>query len=225
MKLVRLAYAVVIFLSGLAMGALWSAGCKSAEDRQSGQPMSAALKPALAREVAKAKELYGEETAQFVKQFGDLTIRIRKYPIDAWASPDGRFVIRLFGSEETVASDLRDPDASGNAKKLVRNYSFSCGGRTYTCDFVRNIANSKMNCVQFHITDSQGRGVGYVDFDADGRWDELIDETEESPRFYYKDGLCWRQRSKKETKESNSAAGLHQDGDENRSDIPGGRQR
>ncbi len=146
--------------------------------------------------MARMGEIYGEEAAEFVKQFEDMTVRIKQCPIDACASPDGRFVIRLFGSEETIASDLRSPDTGGTVKDLVRHYSFSCGGQTYSCDFGRNIDNTKMTNVLFHFTDAKGGELTYVDSDADGRWDGLSDHTREPPTFYERDGLRWKEREK-----------------------------
>jgi hypothetical protein len=145
--------------------------------------------------------MYGEEVAVFVKQFEDMTIRTNTYPIKVCASPDGRFVISPFGIDETIASDLRSPDIGGTVTELVRHYSFSCGGQTYSCDFGRNIDNSKMTTVLFRFTDAKGGELTYLDSDADGRWDGLSDRTREPPIVYERDGLRWKEREQDSPKE------------------------
>lgn len=104
MSVTRLACATVLFLSGLGVGAFWCPFRSSPQKVDSG----AVSDPQPEREkfVAKMKEIYGEECGEFVRQFEDMTIRLNKYPIVVSASPDGRFVIRLFGSGELIASDL-----------------------------------------------------------------------------------------------------------------------
>lgn len=193
MTTARSLYPLVFFVSGLGFGVFWSplerpnaADSRDLSDVRSENDEF----------VERMGELYGEETAEFVRQFEDMTIRIHEFPIDACASPDGRFVIRLFESNETIASDLRHPDTEGTVKQLVRHYSFSSGGQTYTCDFVRNIDTLKVTRVHFSFTDAEGRGLTYMDSDGDGRWDGLSDRTREPPVFYERDGLRWREREK-----------------------------
>lgn len=183
-------YPPILFVFGLGLGVLWSP-----LERSQTPDNRARSDVRLENEkfVARMREMYGEETAEFVKQFEDMTVRIKQYPIDAWASPDGRFVIRLFGSDETIASDLRYPDTGGTVK-LVRHYSFSSGAQTYSCDFIRNIDNAKMTRVHFGVTDGKGGDLTYMDSDADGRWDRLFDCTREPPTFYERDGLRWKER-------------------------------
>ena len=204
MTIARLAYAVVFFVSGLGVGMLWSPLGGSSQM----PPDSRAVSDVQAENeeyVAQMREMYGEEAAEFVRQFEDMSIRIKEYPIDAWASPDGRFVIRVFGSDETIASDLRYPETGGTVKELVRHYSFSCGDQTYSCDFGRTIEDSKLIEVQFRLTDAKGGELVYEDSDADGRWDRFIDYTQESPISYHRDGLCWKERTKDAPKEPNPA--------------------
>ena len=198
MTITKMTCAVVFFVSGLGVGILWSpfGGISQMP------PNSSAVSDVQSENekyVAKMREMYGEETAEFVRQFKDMTIRIKKNPIDACASPDGRFVIRLFGSDETIASDLRYPDTGETVKELVRHYTFSNGGRTYSCDFGRSINDSKMTKVQFHFTDDRGNEFSYIDDDADGRWDRFTDFTQKPPTFYERDGLNWKERTKAPT--------------------------
>ena len=191
----RLAYPLVLFISGLGVGVLWSPRGGSSQIMRDNLAVSD-VQSENEKYLEKIGEMCGKEAAEFVEQSKDMTIRIKKYPIDAWASPDGRFVIRLFGSNETIASELRYPGRKDAATdSLVRHYSFSCGGQTYSCDFGRSIDGSKITDVQFHFTDAKGGELSYVDSDADGRWDRFIDYAHEPPRFYYRDGLCWKERA------------------------------
>lgn len=183
---------LICFLSGLGLGALWSPPERpSAPDKRA--PRRVRVED---REfVERIGELYGEETADFVKQFEDMTIRINEPPIDACASPDGRFVIRLFGSDETIASELWHPDRARSAKQLNRHYSFSAGERTYACDII-HIDNGKVTDVLFSVTDASGAELVYVDRDGDGRWDSFTDSTRDPSVIYERDGLCWEEREK-----------------------------
>ncbi len=193
MSVTRLACATVLFLSGLGVGAFWCPFRSSPQKVDSG----AVSDPQPEREkfVAKMKEIYGEECGEFVRQFEDMTIRLNKYPIVVSASPDGRFVIRLFGSGELIASDLRCPERGGTLKELVRHYSFSCNGRTYSCDFGRSIEGPKVVNVVFAVTDAKGNPeFSYVDTHGDGRWDRFADYTHKPATFYERDGLCWKER-------------------------------
>jgi hypothetical protein len=188
MSIKRALIAAGFFVTGVAAGVLWSSLRAPTDDNvssASGQNE---------QNVAKVREVFGEGAAKFVKQFEDLTIRIKKGPIDAQASPDGRFVIRLAGDNETIASELQFPDDTGPVNEVARHYAFSSGNRTYSCDFVRKIGDSSMPNVLFSITDADGRGLSYVDSDGDGRWDRFTDSTAESPRFYRRDGLCWKEK-------------------------------
>ena len=189
----KLVCPIVFFISGLGVGALWS---PFEERRVIESPNDASVQAENEELVAQAREMYGDETAEFVKQFEDMTIRIKKAPIDAWASLDGRFVIRLVGNGE-IASDLWYPGEAGvkAPKERVRQYSFSDGNRNWSCAFWRTINNPVVTTVEFCVTDAHGRGLSYVDSDADGQWDRLIDEAGEQPVFYERDGLCWKERA------------------------------
>lgn len=188
MTVSRLAYAVVFFVLGLGVGVLWSPlGNRAVSHIQAEND----------KYVAQMREMFGDGAAEFARQFEDMTIRINEFPIDAHASPDGRFVIRLFGSDETIASEVRDPDSAGGVMKwLVRTYSFSHGDRTYSCNFVRDIDDSEMKSVTFHITDSNGTDLTYKDNDADGRWDGFSDCIQDTSKNYVRDGLCWKKCEK-----------------------------
>jgi hypothetical protein len=202
MAIGKLAYPVVLFVSGLGVGLLWN----HLERPHTGDgPNVADIKSANEKFVRQMRKMYGEETAEFVKQFEDMTIRTNTHPIKAFAAPDGRFVIRLSRSDETIASDLRYPEKGGIAKELVRHYGFSCNGSTYSCDFGRRIEDSKMTNVLFSVLDAEGNSTfSYVDSDADGRWDWFCDYTQEPPKSYDRDGLCWKEREKVTPKEHNS---------------------
>ncbi|MDZ7620793.1 MAG: hypothetical protein U1E05_27640 [Patescibacteria group bacterium] len=134
-----------------------------------------------------------EGVAEFVRQADEFTIRLKEGPLDAWAAPDGRFVIRLAGSEETIASELQVPDEDGGINEIVRHYSFSHGDRTYSCNFGRDIKGSGLPAVQFHITSTEGWELSYVDSDGDGRWDRFMDSTSGTPQFHRRDGLSWKE--------------------------------
>ena len=184
---------LICFLFGLGLGALWSPPERpSAPDKRAPRGVRVENREFVER----IGELYGEETAEFVKQFEDMTIRINEPPIDACASPDGRFVIRLFGSDETIASDLFYPDTARPIKAIVRHYSFSSAGKTYSCDIGRNRDNSRVTNVIFSFTDADGGELVYADRDADGRWDSFTDSTRDPSVIYDRDGLCWKKREK-----------------------------
>jgi hypothetical protein len=209
MHVPRWVYAVVLFLSGLGVGVLWCP-CRGSQRTPDSRVPSYA-QPEYEKYVEEMRGTFGEETADFLSQFKELTIHIKKYPIEAWASPDGRFVIRLAGSGELIASELRDPMRKGTTE-LVRHYSFSCGDKTYSCDFARNNKGSRMTNVQFHFVDAKGGGLSYVDNNADGRWDWFTDETHKPPTFYVRDGLCWKERKvagDKAPKRASSGDSIH----------------
>lgn len=195
MTIRRFAYPMVFFVSGLGAGALWNPICHTLQKQSNSRAVSD-VQSENQKFVAEMRETYGVEMAEYVKQFEDMTIRVKEDPLDAWASPDGRFVIRLFGSDETIASDLGYPDIGGAVNELVRHYSFSCGKQTYSCGFGRSIKDSKMTNVQFHFSDAKGGELVYVDDDADGRWDRFVDYTQEPSRAYVRDGLCWKERAR-----------------------------
>jgi len=193
MIIARFAYPTIFFVSGLGVGVLWNPICSTLQMQSNSRAVSV-VQSENQKFVAKMRETYGVEMAEFVKQFEDMTIHIKINPIDVWASPDNRFVIRLVGSDESIVSDLRYPDKGGAVKELVRHYSFSCDNQSFSCDFGRNIENpKKITEVQFHFTDNNGHELSYVDSDADGRWDKFIDYTQESPKFYKREGLCWKE--------------------------------
>jgi hypothetical protein len=201
MTVARFVYPAVFFVSGLGVGVLWSPIERPhTPDRRALADEQAEIE----KLVAQAREAYGEEVAEFVRQCEDMTTRTKGYPINAWASPDGRFVVSLFENHEIIASELRNLSI-GPPKELVRQYSFSCNGRSWSCDFGRTIEDSKMTNVYFSFTDAKGGSLSYVDDDADGRWDRLIDETGERPAYYHRDGLCWKERAIDAAKESDAA--------------------
>jgi hypothetical protein len=195
MTISRLAYAAVLFGSGVSVGVLWSPLERShTRDARALSDVQSANKLL----VAEMKEATGfKEIPEFARQFDNMTIRTNTYPIKACASQDGRFVIRVFGSDETIASDLQCPERGGTARELVRHYSFSCNGQTYSCDFGRSIDDSKATNVVFSVSDVKGNvKFSYVDLDADGRWDRFNDYTRKPPTFYHRDGLFWKERTK-----------------------------
>lgn len=191
----KLLWPTVTLILGLAAGILWNPIGGTLQMRSNGRAVSD-VQSQNQKLVAEMKENYGVEMAEFTKQFEDMTIRIKKNPIDAWASPDGRFVIRLFGSDEWMASDLWYPDEGGATNELVRHYSFSCGKQSYSCDFGRNVKNPEATEVHFSVTDSKGGQLVYMDDDGDGHWDRFVDYTQESPKAYVRDGLYWKERAK-----------------------------
>jgi hypothetical protein len=187
------AYCALTFLLGLGGGVLWSPLASSGPVSQDARGPSA-----IARENEKCVQqmgaMYGKEAARFAKQFEGLTIHIKEYPLDAAASPDGRFVIRLFGTDETIASELYYPVAGANGvNELVRDYSFSWRDRTYSCYFARSADNSAMNGISFSCTDGKGGELSYLDTDADGRWDTFVDRTNASTKVFVRQGLRWKQ--------------------------------
>lgn len=199
---VRLVYPVVFFLSGLSTGVWLTAhsGCSQMPEKQGDARGSrAAAETQFEKHLEKVGSEFGKEAGEFARQFKNLTIRIKKNPIDAAASPDGRFVIRMFGSNETIASDLRYPDKEGSGGELVRQYSFSSGGRTYLCDFARTTDGSRIIEVQFHIIDQKGGELVYVDSHGDGRWDRFTDYSRSPPKTYVRDGFCWKEITKERT--------------------------
>jgi len=195
MNITRLGYTVSLVAAGLVVGALWSPFTGSAQVPRS-SPSDPDARPATDEDVAKAKAMFGQEAAEFVRQFKDMTIHIRQFPIDLLAAPDGRFVIRRFGTGEIIASELYCPDKGGTIKELVRHYAFSCGGRTFSCDFGRTKDGSKMTNVLFGLEDAKGVKLSYIDSDADGRWDKFSDHSQDPPRLYERDGLSWRERKR-----------------------------
>ena len=128
MTAARLVYPVVCVVSGLGVGALWSPFSdfwRTPEEGRDTQRSRAVSDAQLDKRIAEWKEQLGEEVGKFVEQAKDMTIRIKKYPIDAGASPDGRFIIRVFGNPETMASDLLYPGKGDTLTELVRHYSGS----------------------------------------------------------------------------------------------------
>lgn len=199
MTIARLAYPVVFFVSGLVVGVLWSPLGRSSQAPPDSRAVS---DEQFEKRMAEVKKEFGEETEYFLRQSKDMTIRIKEYPIDAWASPDGRFVIRLFGSDETIASDLRQVEGTGGVKALNRYYFFSCGDLAYRCNFTRDIEDSKMYNVVFAVEVKGETKFSYVDRDADGLWDWFTDHTQEPSRTYVREGLCWKRFKKDAPKES-----------------------
>lgn len=195
MTIAKLTYAVVFFVSGLGVGVLWNPICSTSQMPPDGRVISD-VQSRNEKYLAKTREVYGEEAAEFARQFEGMTIRIKEFPIDAWASPDGRFVIRLFGSDETIASDLRCPEKGEAMKELVRHYYFSCGDLAYSCDFARSIRDPKMTNVVFGVSVKGKPTFSYVDRDADGLWDSFIDYTQEPPQSYIRESLCWKRSTK-----------------------------
>ena len=196
MTIVRRTYVgASFFVFGLVVGVLWSPlGGSSGLPGHTGS--EAAFQSRDEELTATIKEIGGPGAVEFSKQFEEMTIRIKKSPIDAWASPDGRFVIRLFGSNETIASDLRYPEQGGEVKDVVRHYSFSSGDHTFSIDFARSIKDGKLTEVHYSLVEANGHELVYVDTDADGRWERFVDYTQKPPKSYERDGLCWRERVK-----------------------------
>ncbi|MBI3462978.1 MAG: hypothetical protein HY000_07935 [Planctomycetes bacterium] len=195
MNITKLGCTAILLAAGLTVGVLWSPFAGSAQVPRS-SPSDPDARPATDEDVAQAKALFGPETAEFVRQFKDMTIHIRQFPIDVLAAPDGRFVIRHFATGEIIASELHAPDEGGAIKELVRHYDLSCGGRTFSCDFGHTKDGSKMTNVLFSAEDANGDRLSYIDSDADGRWDSFSDHTQDPPRLYERDGLSWRERKR-----------------------------
>jgi len=161
------AYRVFFFGIGLSIGVLWSpidwhksAVSRSVSDVQPIKHLDAQSKN---REfLEKILENADADTAKFVGQFKDMTIHIKKHPFDAWASPDGRFVIRLDGNDdETMASDLLYPDSAESHEVRNRHYSFSCGNKKYSCDFGYTIDGSRITDTSFsELSHISGRLIG-----------------------------------------------------------------
>ena len=195
MTRVRLAYSTIIFIVGLGAGAFCSpiaSPSKTPENRPVMVDGSAVSDAKGEKSPSRVGKEFGEEAEKvFLRQFGDMTITIKKDPIDACASPDGRFTIRLFGSDETIASDLRYPDKEGAVKELVRHYSYSNGDARYFCDFGRSIENSKMTSIVFDVAVKERPKFVYVDSDGDGLWDRFTDFTQKPPKTYVREGTGW----------------------------------
>ena len=203
MTLARWVYPMVFFVLGLGVGVLRSpvgGPSQIPEERQDTHHSRAVSDAQFEKRMAKVGKEFGEEMEDFARQFKDMAIQIKKYPIDAQASPDGRFAIRLFGSDETTASDLRQVGMAG-VKELVRHYSFSCGDVVYSCDFARRIEDSKMTNVVFSVYVKGEPKFSYVDRNADGLWDRFTDYTQEPAVTYVRDGLCWKRITKDIPKE------------------------
>ena len=198
MTVAKLAWPAVIFVSGLSVGALWtplSAFWQIPKEGQDTQRSHAVSDAQFDKRIAEWTEQVGEEVGSFAEQAKDMTIRVKQYPIDAGASPDGRFIIRVFGTAETMASDLLYPGKSDTVTELVRHYSFSCGDQAYSCDFGRSVEDGKMTSILFSCVVNGETTVSYVDLDGDGRWDRFTDYTEMPPngysKTYVREGLCW----------------------------------
>lgn len=191
MKIGRVLSYVCIFFAGAILGVVWTglAMSRVQPDRATSGKDSTGQSPR-----QHMTQLYGEEMSQFASQFDEMTTHVQEYPFNASASPDGRFVIRLFGSEESMASDLRCPDGEGVGTELNRHYYFACGGRTYAVDFGRTEDDSRVTRVQFSCTDGTGSELSYADLDADGRWDVFIHGSDGAKRIYDRDGLSWKAR-------------------------------
>lgn len=200
MNISRLIRPAVYLCAGIVIGALWSPLGRSKSTTQRTRS-DADWRAENERFAAQVREKVGEEMGEFVRQFEDMTISVRQYPFDARASSDGRFVIRHMGDSEWMASDLRSPRDGGVVKELVRNYSFSSGGKKFAIDFGRGVKDPKVTSVVFRCTDAANHGFGYVDHDGDGRWDTFTDYSSESRRAYSRDGLCWKERAKPGTKQ------------------------
>jgi hypothetical protein len=181
---------------GLAAGLLWStlSGVSHVPKERQDVVVS---ESEVAKQMAQVKKDFGEETEEFVRQFRGMTIRIKEYPVDAGASPDGRFVIRMFGREDTIASDLRHPGSGEAPDEFVRFYSYPSTDLTYSCSFARSTEDDSMRNVLFGVNDVNGDPrFSYLDCDADGLWDRFIDCTEEPSKMYARDGLCWKELTK-----------------------------
>ena len=184
---------IVTFALGLGVGVIWSPISNSkSPSLENGSSDSLKLSKADLEDI---KKMNCERAMEFAKQFEDLTIRTKEYPILAAASRDGRFDIKLFNTGDTIASELYYPDMKDrNLDELVRYYVFNWQDRQYTCNFARSKDNSKITRVTYCLTDGKGGELNYIDTDGDGRWDKFTDSTGKEPRFYVRKGLCWQLR-------------------------------
>jgi hypothetical protein len=210
----KFAFPVALFVAGLSVGALWSplsGFWQIPEEGRDTQRSRAVSDAQLDKRIAEWREQLGEEVGRFAEQAKDMTIRIKKYPIDAGASPDGRFIIHVFGNAETMASDLLYPGKGDTLTELVRHYSFSCGDQTYSCDFGRSVEDGKMTSILFSCEVKGETTVTYLDLDGDGRWDRFTDYTETPPNGYSKtyerEGLCWKRLMIGDPKSENESDG------------------
>lgn len=147
-------------------------------------------------QMSRMGDQFRQETEDFVRQFRDMTIRIRQFPVKVDASRDGRFAISLLESEETIASDLRQIGLGGE-DFLVRHYSFTCGHLHYSFDLGRRSKDSTMAHVFYHVEDmDKGLKYTYADDDADGVWDRFADYTLKPRKEYVRDGICWKEQTK-----------------------------
>ena len=186
----KLTCGILLFLGGLCVGMLW----KPLNNNTA--PNNLASNNKIDKLSAAARKEFGEETGRFVDQFKDLSIRIKQYPFNANASSDGRFVIRLGDRDDTIASELIYPGGNKIPDELVRHYSFSCNGKTFSCDFGRSLDGSTLTNVQFHFEDETGHELSYTDSNADGYWDRYTDISRPSPpKFYRTNGLSWEEYS------------------------------
>lgn len=187
---------MVVLLVGLGVGILWSPLHWPQKASNRGLSKQQKEDRDLVSEMIKAG---GEETDRFVKQFADMKYLTNEYPLQACASPDGRFVIRLLNSDgeiaSEIASDLEYPDSGGAVTELNRHYFFSSDGRTYSLDIGRRVEDSTPTNVLFTFSNDKGHTCVYLDKDADGRWDSFKNSDNNSVRIYEREGLCWKERA------------------------------
>ncbi|GAB6188001.1 hypothetical protein [Thermopirellula anaerolimosa] len=184
-------WGVALFLAGVGLGVLWS-------PMHRGSSKGEVAKTDFSHLVAEAEEQYGKEVAEFVAQFKDLHIVMKREPFLIGASTDGRFVIRSLPNNDLVVSELRYPMGKGELDHVVRNYELLCQGKKWFCTFARSADGTKLLEIHYGFRDNLGHGLTYVDSDADGKWDRLIEETPQGFTFYRWDGMLWRESTPKE---------------------------
>jgi hypothetical protein len=189
----RLTYSAVIFVTGLGVGAFWSpfgARPQLPANHQGTTGPHVASDAQVEELPSELRKRIDAEVEDFAGQFKDMNIRIEKYPLDAWASQDGRFVIHLLKSNEMIASELRQIGPRG-VTVMDRHYEYSCGDIAYHCDFARHIEGSNMYSVLFGVEFKGKTKVVYLDSDGDGLWDRITDFTQEHPKTYVREGSGW----------------------------------
>lgn len=186
------AWGVALFLAGVGAGVLWS-------PIQRGSSAGQVAETDFDRLAAEAEEQYGKEVGEFITQFKDLRPVMKREPFLIGASTDGRFVIRTLPNNQLVASELRYPMGKGDSGHLVRHYELKCEGKNWYCAFARSADGTKVLQIHYGVKDDLGHGLTYVDSDADGKWDRLIEETPQGSKFYRRDGMLWRESAPKES--------------------------
>ena len=196
-------YAVALVL-GLAIGMFWTPFACWSQISNGGPGLSdlqSLSDVEFEERMDKVRQKWGQEAEEFVRQFRDMTVRIKQFPVDVEASRDGRFAIRLLGDDETMASDLFEKGIDGR-KELVRSYSFTCHGTQYSFIVARTFADSNVTLVSYRVNDVNGSRFSYGDTDGDGLWDRFADYTQKPAKHYRRDGLSWKEWTMKSVKPS-----------------------